>query len=146
MRCRPSSVRAVRSMRSRGLLTVKNRRNNHGSCELIVIRLKELVQQYGQQRVESATANLCTFDGQFTVKPPPLAQVQLRSNVRPLCWGILGAPPEHPWHELMKRPEPLPPPWDMEMDGKPKQLVPQEQSLAPQPEKAPKKRTRKRAS
>lgn len=106
-------------------------------------KLQDLVQQYGQQRVESATVNLLHYDGQFTGKPPPLVLVQLRSNVRPLCWGILGAPPEHPWHELLKRPEPLPPPWEMEPDGTPKK---REQPPASRSDESPKKRAKKKAS
>ena len=83
-----------------------------------------LGEQYGKEKVQAAADELLDFehDGKF---------VRLKSHVRPLCWGLLGAPPEHPWHELMKRPEPLPNSWD-----KPQ--------AAPKAE--PKKRTRKKNS
>jgi len=103
-------------------------------------KLAELVRQYGQQRVESATANLFRYEGQFRTNPPPLAQVQLRSDIRPLCWGLLGPPPEHPWHELFKRPEPLPPPWEMEPDGSPRKKPQAEEPPATKPKLTRKKK------
>ena len=57
-------------------------------------RLKPVVERFGQQRVESATLHLLFYEGQMTVNPKPLAKVQLRSDVRSLCWQLLGPPPE----------------------------------------------------
>src|SRR5262245_12058462 len=62
-------------------------------------KLTPAIDRHGQQRVESATAHLLTYDKQFTVNQPPLAQVQLRAEVRRLCMQLLGPPPEK-WDEF----------------------------------------------
>jgi hypothetical protein len=101
--------------------------------------LAEAVKEFGQQRVDAAVVNLCTYEGQFRVNPPPLTQVQLRAEARKLAWSLLGPPPERPWHDLWKRPEPLPAPWEMEPDGSPKKKPQAEEPAALKP-----KRTRKK--
>jgi hypothetical protein len=75
-------------------------------------KLEPLYRRFGKAKVESVVYHLTVFDGQMTVKPPPLGQVMLRPDVRKLCWQLLGPPPEHPQYELMKRPEALPNSWD----------------------------------
>jgi hypothetical protein len=74
-------------------------------------RLQELIQKYGQ-KAEAAAVHLVTYEGQFTCNPQALAHVELRTDVRKLCPQILGLPPEHPWYELVQKPEPLPNLWD----------------------------------
>jgi hypothetical protein len=74
-------------------------------------KLQPLIQKYSQ-KAESAAYHLVTFEGQFRADPPPLAHVQLRADVRKLCVQILGLPPEHPWYELVEKPEPLPSMWE----------------------------------
>jgi len=66
-------------------------------------KLKPLADRFGQARVETATAHLLTYDRQFTVNPPPLAQVMLRAEARKLACGLLGLPPEHPWAEVVRQ-------------------------------------------
>ncbi len=109
-------------------------------------KLAEAVKQFGQQRVDSATHHIVTFEGQMTVNPKPLANVQLRADVRKHCWGLLGPPPEHPWHELFKRPEPLPPPWEMEPDGSPRKKQPAPPPAEEPPATQPKRTRKKKAS
>src|SRR5258708_7130702 len=60
--------------------------------------LKPAIDKYGQRRVETAQAHLCTFEGQFRVNLPPLAPVTLRADVRNFCWMLLGPPPESGRH------------------------------------------------
>ncbi len=77
-------------------------------------KLKPVIDAFGERRVESATWQLLTCDGQGIPgdKPPPLAKVQLRANVRKLAWGLLGPPPEHPWYQAFKHNERIPLPWE----------------------------------
>ncbi len=74
--------------------------------------IEELATQFDKRKVESATYFLVTFEGQMTCNPRPLAEVKLRSEVRKLCWQLLGSPPEHPWHGRLGDGPPLhePPP------------------------------------
>jgi len=60
----------------------------------LITRSEPLRQKFGNQRVDSATYQLTTFEGQMTVNPKPLADVQLRPEIRKLCWQLLGPPPE----------------------------------------------------
>src|SRR4051812_11026566 len=64
-------------------------------------KLKPAAEAYGQRRVESATAHLLTYEQQFSVNPPPLAKVELRANVRKLCFQLLGPEPDQ-WEEFHK--------------------------------------------
>jgi hypothetical protein len=58
-------------------------------------KIDELAKTYDRQKLESAGYHLVTYEGQMTVKPKPLANVQLRAEVRKLCWQLLGCPPGH---------------------------------------------------
>jgi hypothetical protein len=91
---------------------------------------KPAIEQFGQRRVETATAHLLTYDGQFSVNPKPLGDVKLRSEVRTLYWQLLGFPPEHPLHGKTNLGPRLPNSWD-----KPAEAPPEEK---------PKRRTRKK--
>lgn len=75
-------------------------------------QIETLARRFGKEKVQSAVVHLTTYPGQFTVNPPPLAQVQLRQEARKACWQLLGPPPESPLFELYKKPEPLPNSWD----------------------------------
>jgi len=99
-------------------------------------KLKPLADRFGQARVETATAHLLTYDRQFTVNPPPLAQVMLRAEARKLACGLLGLPPEHPWAEVVRQNLPIP------LPGETPEPKAEEKPEEPQPEKP--KRTRKR--
>src|SRR4051794_23971595 len=70
-------------------------------------RVLPLGEKYGREKVQAAADELAFIDQ--TQEPPVL---RLRMEVRPLCRQLLGLPPEDPWHELMRRPEPLPNSWD----------------------------------
>jgi hypothetical protein len=67
-------------------------------------KIEDLSKQFEKRLVESATYHLCTFEGQMTCNPSPLAHVSLRSEVRRLCWQLLGPPPEHPLHGRLEGP------------------------------------------
>ncbi len=56
-------------------------------------KFKPATEVYGQARVETATAHVLSWEGQFTCNPKPLAEVQLRSEVSKLAWQFLGPPP-----------------------------------------------------
>jgi hypothetical protein len=71
-------------------------------------RLKPVTEQFGQRAVESATAHLLTYEGQFTCNPKPLAQVMLRTEVRNMSWQLLGPPPEK-WDEFYEHTANRPP-------------------------------------
>ncbi len=90
-------------------------------------KLEPLRQQFGKVRVDSATYYLVAFEGQMTVKPPPLARVELRAEARKHCWQLLGPPPEHPLY------------YEFYPDRKPKEESPAEQKL-PEPSPKPKRR------
>lgn len=96
-------------------------------------RLKPATTKYGQQKVETATAHLLTYDGQFTCNPPPLAQVKLCEQVRGYCWQLLGPPPEKE-DAFWRNPDGTP--MDRTKEAK--------EPAAANP--APKKRTRKKAT
>src|SRR5262249_4607005 len=70
-------------------------------------RLRPAVDKHGQRAVESATAHLLTWEGQFTCSPKPLVQVQLRESVRRLARPLLGPPPEE-WDEFYRHPDGTP--------------------------------------
>jgi hypothetical protein len=87
--------------------------------------IEELAKEFPKVQVESATYHCLTFEGQMTCNPKPLAKVELRTEVRKLCWQLLGPPPEHPLHGKLQGPA-LPNSWDKppeqpeEPQGKPK--------------------------
>jgi hypothetical protein len=87
-------------------------------------KLEPLYQRFGKAKVESVVYQLASFDGQMTVKPPPLAKVMLRAEVKSLCWQLLGVPPDHPQYELMQQPEPLPNSWDIQKPAARKEARP----------------------
>ena len=64
-------------------------------------KLELLGEAYGKRRAESASWHLCSFEGQNTVKPAPLAKVELRSDVRRYCFQLLGPPPEQ-WDQFYR--------------------------------------------
>ena len=77
-------------------------------------RMTELIEDlgkiHGKPRIESAFYHCVQFEGQHTVNPKPLAHVMLRTEVRKLCWQLLGPPPER-WDDVyrgMKNPPPNP--------------------------------------
>jgi hypothetical protein len=102
-------------------------------------KLEALAERFGTRAVEQAGWRLVTYDGQFTGKPPPLATVTLRAEVRKYAVGLLGPPPEHPWYGAVKNNEAIPFGWEEE-EGKPKE--PDEPQ--PEPKPAKKKRARKK--
>jgi hypothetical protein len=57
--------------------------------------LEPLESRFGKQRVQSAAYHIVTYEGQMTCNPKPLASVNLRPDVRRLCWQLLGPPPEY---------------------------------------------------
>jgi hypothetical protein len=59
-------------------------------------KIEELGKHFDKRKLESAAYHLVTFEGQMTVKPKPLVKVEFRSEIRKLCWQLLGPPPEHP--------------------------------------------------
>lgn len=69
--------------------------------------LQTLIEKHGR-KAESASWHVVTFEGQMTCNPKPLAHVQLRAEVRKLCWQLLGPPPEHPEYEHFQSTEPFP--------------------------------------
>ena len=82
-------------------------------------KLKPLVKKFGGARVEAAAYDLLTYEGQATRRPAPLEQVRLRDEARKLASGLLGLPPEHPWHDAYRRGERIPLPWEKD-DAAPK--------------------------
>ena len=77
-------------------------------------KLKPLVKKFGAARVEAACYDLLTYEGQATRSPKPLAEVKLRDEARKLASGLLGLPPEHPWHDAYRKGERIPLPWEKE--------------------------------
>lgn len=55
---------------------------------------KPLRARFDGQAVDSAVHHLVTFEGDRTCNPKPLAHVQLRPEIRKICWQLLGPPPE----------------------------------------------------
>jgi hypothetical protein len=101
-------------------------------------RLQPIEDQYGQQRVEAATMQLLTYEGQYSCTPRPLAHVELRTEVRKLCWQLLGPPPEYPFHaeyqaqkECFEKENPAPPTPDPEEEDE----ANQEEEPKPEPPK-----------
>jgi hypothetical protein len=77
-------------------------------------KLKPLVEKFGEARVEAVSYHLLTYDGQMTRSSPPLARVMLRGEARKLAWGLLGPPPEHPWHDAYRNGGRISLPWERE--------------------------------
>jgi hypothetical protein len=65
-------------------------------------KLRPLVERFGEQRVEVASFHVLTYEGQVMRDAKPEAEVKLRGEARKLAWGLLGPPPEHPWHDAYK--------------------------------------------
>jgi hypothetical protein len=63
-----------------------------------IVRL--LVAAHGKEKVTAALAEL-------TVTESDTNRTVLRSDVRKLCWGLLGPPPEHPRHDEIRYAPPL---------------------------------------
>lgn len=68
----------------------------------------------------------------MTTKPPPLAQVTLRAEVRSLAWQLLGPPPEHPEAAHFRQPAAWVPPWARPQPTK--EEPPKEETLESLPE------------
>jgi hypothetical protein len=68
-------------------------------------RIAPLVEKFGRGHVERALIHLTTWS------IPGYPSVQLRSNVRPLCWQLLGPEPGTAEYERYRSPEPFVPPW-----------------------------------
>jgi hypothetical protein len=98
-------------------------------------QLEPLYQRYDKRKVDAAVVHLFTYDKQFSVNPPPLADVKLRSEARKLAWGLLGPPPEHEWHAAYKNGDRIPLPWEK---AEPK-------AEEPKPEEPPKAATKPKA-
>ncbi len=99
----------------------------------LVKRLQPLVERFGEQRVETASLHLLFYEGQVLRNAKPLAEVKLREGARKHAVGLLGLPPEHPWHDALKTGEHIPHSWE-----KPEPHPPAE-------DRAPKKRRRKQS-
>lgn len=98
-------------------------------------KLKPAIGKHGQQKVESATAHLLTYDKQFTVNPPPLAHVELRANVRRLCIQLLGPPPEM-WDEFYANViNPPPNPYKQRPTGRVAEKPKPQEEVKPEPTK-----------
>lgn len=75
-------------------------------------KLEPLYRRFDKVQVQSAVYYLTTFDGQMTSKPPPLAQIMLRTNVRKIAFQLLGPDPATPLYKQFRQAAPLPYPWD----------------------------------
>jgi hypothetical protein len=75
-------------------------------------KLRPLVERFGEQRVEVASYHVLTYEGQVMRDARPGADVKLRGEARKLAWGLLGPPPEHPWHDAYKNGTRIPLPWE----------------------------------
>jgi hypothetical protein len=62
--------------------------------------LRQLTKAHGEEKVQSALAEL-------TVTEPESSRTVLRPEVRKLCYGLLGPPPEHPRHDEIRYAPPL---------------------------------------
>jgi hypothetical protein len=75
-------------------------------------RLRPLVEEFGERQVETASLYLPFYEGQVLRNAKPLAELKLRQEARKHAVGLLGLPPEHPWHDVLKRGEHLPYSWE----------------------------------
>jgi hypothetical protein len=62
--------------------------------------VKQLCGAYGEQKVAAALTEL-------TLMEKDTNRTVLRPEVRKLCWGLLGPPPEHPRHDEIRYAPPL---------------------------------------
>lgn len=69
--------------------------------------IEPLAKKYGKEVMAAAAEEIVRID---TTTNSPTAR--LTDQARKLCWQLLGPPPEHPWFDLWKKPEPLPNSWD----------------------------------
>ena len=98
-------------------------------------KLELLGEAYGKTRAESASWHLCSFEGQNTINPKPLAKVELRSDVRRYCFMLLGPPPET-WDSHYRNPDGTPMPQHAEKMAELERLT----GKKPEPKKEPRKR------
>src|SRR5262245_57898942 len=77
-------------------------------------RIAPLVERFGRSRVEAVLWKLTTYQA------PEETAVALRSYVRPLCWQLLGPPPEHPERKHYDEAGPWVPPWERQAAQAPK--------------------------
>lgn len=94
-------------------------------------RLGPLVQEFGEGAVETATRHLLSYEGQVLRNAKPLADVKLCGEARKFAVGLLGFPPEHPWHDAVRNGERIPLPWEAPDKGAPKQEVPPQEEEMP---------------
>lgn len=95
-------------------------------------RKQPRVEEIGHEKVKRAFIHLTKYSS-----VTPKKDIELRPEVRKVCWQLLASRLVHPWFDLWKKPEPLPNSWD-----RPKEL-PAEES---KPEKPNRARNRKSAS
>jgi hypothetical protein len=124
----PCCIEVVRAMGYGGM-----------TCRELTELIEKLALRFSKTRVESASYQVVTFEGQMTCNPKPLAQVSLRVNVRTLAWQLLGPPPEPPEADHLKSLQPWVPPWNRAP------APPQEEPKKEEPPNGKPKRSRKKS-
>jgi hypothetical protein len=92
-------------------------------------RLQPLIDQFGKERVQSATWYLLYYEGQMSTCPSPLAKVTFRREARGSCRQILGPAPDDKDYEEFYRVNNRIPPWPVPKKPEPKKPeAPKEQA------------------